>query len=51
MCLRRGLGDSVGGSTPGKGIMGLKVILCDDIVDLPGNKVRVIPATDIGFFR
>ncbi|KAI0232022.1 Protein FAM8A1 [Lamellibrachia satsuma] len=49
MCLRQGLGNSVGGSTPGKGIMGLKVILCDDIVDLPGNKVRIIPATDIGF--
>lgn len=38
-----------GGSTPGKKIMGLRVISCYEIQELPGDRVKVTPAGNIGF--
>lgn len=51
LCLRRGVGGMVGGTTPGKGIMKLRVVSCEDIIILPDNKIRVIPAGDIGLWN
>ncbi|XP_064597256.1 protein FAM8A1-like isoform X2 [Liolophura sinensis] len=50
LCLRRGIG-VVGGSTPGKRILGLCVVSCQDVVDLGNGKVRVRPAENIGLKR
>lgn len=41
---------SSGGSTPGKKIMGLRVVSCSSIQDLPDNRILVTPAQDIGFW-
>ncbi|ELT92564.1 hypothetical protein CAPTEDRAFT_92599, partial [Capitella teleta] len=49
LCLRRGIAGMVGGTTPGKRMMGLKVVSCIEVVSLGGNRVRVTPAQDIGF--
>ena len=51
LCLRRGIAGMVGGTTPGKRMMGLKVVSCDDVVSLGGTRVRIIPAGDIGFCK
>lgn len=51
LCLRRGVGGQVGGTTPGKRVFGLRVVSVEDIMDLPDNKVRVIPASDIGIWK
>ena len=52
VCLARAAGPNrgVGGSTPGKAIMGLKVISCTQLDDLGNGTIRVVPAGDIGFF-
>ncbi|KAL8563039.1 hypothetical protein ACOMHN_064946 [Nucella lapillus] len=50
MCLRRGIG-MTGGSTPGKRLMGLRVVSCSDLQDLGNNRVLVTPASNIGWFR
>ena len=39
-----------GGSTPGKKIMGLRVVSCMSIQDLPDGRILVSPAQDIGFW-
>lgn len=51
MCLARSpTANRVGGATPGKALLGLKVISCNEIVALGnGTTVRVTPARDIGF--
>merc|ERR1719334_267073 len=36
-------------TTPGKVIMGLKVVKCKQIFPLGMNRVKVLPATDLGF--
>ncbi|XP_076826329.1 protein FAM8A1 [Brachyhypopomus gauderio] len=36
-----------GGATPGKLLLGLRVITCDTSVLLQPNRVRVVPATDV----
>lgn len=50
LCLRQGIG-TVGGSTPGKRLMGLKVLFCTNLQDLGSDRVLVAPAGDIGWFR
>ncbi|KAG8225824.1 hypothetical protein J437_LFUL005631 [Ladona fulva] len=61
MCICRGSAGRPGGATPGKSIMGLRVVLSEHIVavnnsDLPppirreGVFVRVIPGGDLGFW-
>ncbi|OPL21130.1 hypothetical protein AM593_06610, partial [Mytilus galloprovincialis] len=47
-CLRKGMG-SPGGATPGKRLLGMVVVSCENIMDLGNGKVLVIPAEDIGF--
>lgn len=49
MCLRRGIG-MIGGATPGKRLMGLRVVSCTDLQDLGNNRVLVAPASNIGWF-
>ncbi|KAK7485636.1 hypothetical protein BaRGS_00023085 [Batillaria attramentaria] len=48
LCLRRGIG-AIGGSTPGKRLLGLRVISCHDIQDLDNDRILVTPASDIGW--
>lgn len=47
-CLRKGIGIQ-GGATPGKRLLGMSVVSCENIVDMGNGKVYVIPAGDIGF--
>ncbi|XP_076083483.1 protein FAM8A1-like [Mytilus galloprovincialis] len=49
-CLRKGMG-SPGGATPGKRLLGMVVVSCENIMDLGNGKVLVIPAEDIGFIN
>ncbi|KAJ8321786.1 hypothetical protein KUTeg_000257 [Tegillarca granosa] len=49
LCLRKGPEGIVGGATPGKRVLGLKVVSCEEIVDLRNGKLLVIPAHNIGF--
>ena len=53
MCLQHGIAGQIGGTTPGKRIMGIKVVMCDRIVvsAQDNNKVVVTPAKDIGFTK
>ena len=37
-----------GGATPGKVILGLKVVRCHQITPLGLNRVRIVPASDLG---
>ncbi|OWF45174.1 protein FAM8A1-like [Mizuhopecten yessoensis] len=50
LCIRQGYG-SVGGATPGKRILGLKVVSCEEVI-VPANfrngRVIVIPAQNVG---
>jgi len=48
ICLHRGT-VGIGGATPGKNIMGIKVVSCESVLDLGNNRVHVQPARDIGF--
>ncbi|XP_013395742.1 protein FAM8A1-like [Lingula anatina] len=50
MCLRGGRRNR-GAASPGKRMMRLKVVSCDDVVDLPDGKVRVTPARNIGLLN
>ena len=38
-----------GGATPGKLIMGLKIVRCTQVLPLGLNRVQVNPASDMGF--
>lgn len=50
LCLARSTGaNHVGGATPGKALMGLRVISCTHLEDLGNGTIRVTPAQDIGF--
>ncbi|CAG2256621.1 unnamed protein product [Mytilus edulis] len=49
-CLRKGMG-SPGGATPGKRLLGMVVVSCENIMDLGNGIVLVIPAEDIGFIN
>ncbi|XP_055955223.1 protein FAM8A1 isoform X1 [Patella vulgata] len=48
LCLRHGIG-TVGGATPGKRLLGLKLISGEQIVDQGNGTVLVSPATDVGW--
>ncbi|GLH13386.1 hypothetical protein R5R35_007427 [Gryllus longicercus] len=50
--IRRGQGGQVGGATPGKLIMGIRVVLCERVTAVEGrppDTVLVYPATDLGW--
>lgn len=50
-----GLSGSVGGATPGKYLMGLSAIASDSVTtivtDVEGEKVRIMPGGNLGFWR
>lgn len=50
LCLCKGLGGAVGGATPGKRMLGLKVVSCLHVAPQAHGRVIVCPAKDIGFF-
>ncbi|XP_076326078.1 protein FAM8A1 [Tachypleus tridentatus] len=47
ICLHHGSGVP-GGATPGKSVFGLRVVSCQIIEELGNDRIRVIPAGDIG---
>ena len=53
--LMGGLSGSVGGATPGKYLMGLSAIASDSVTtivtDVEGEKVRIMPGGNLGFWR
>ena len=49
LCTHRGPLGMPGGATPGKMIMGLKVVKCTHILPLGLNRVQITPASDLGF--
>jgi len=48
LCTHRGPPGMPGGATPGKVIMGLKIIRCNQVMSLGANRVRIVPASDLG---
>jgi uncharacterized RDD family membrane protein YckC len=49
--LQRGIGGHVGGATPGKTMMGIRVVLCTKVIHIDGRPVDVVtvyPGTDLG---
>lgn len=51
LCLRKGVGGIPGGTTPGKRMLGIKVVLCEEITDLENGWINIIPAADIGWWN
>ncbi|CAL4084097.1 unnamed protein product, partial [Meganyctiphanes norvegica] len=50
LCLHRGSGGS-GGATPGKKLLGLRVVRCEWAAPTLGERALVFPSTDLGFGR
>nr|XP_022310141.1 protein FAM8A1-like [Crassostrea virginica] len=50
LCLCKGIGGVVGGATPGKRMLGLKVVSCVHVTPHTNGRILVCPAKDIGFF-
>nr|XP_027231303.1 protein FAM8A1-like [Penaeus vannamei]XP_027231304.1 protein FAM8A1-like [Penaeus vannamei] len=50
LCLHRGSGGT-GGATPGKKLIGLKVVRCEWVVPTLGEQALVFPASDLGLSR
>lgn len=50
LCTHRGPLGMPGGATPGKVIMGLKIIKADQVLSLGVNRIRVVPGSDLGIF-
>lgn len=50
LCTHRGPLGMPGGATPGKVIMGLKIVKAEQVISLGLNRVRVTPASDLGMF-
>lgn len=49
-CLARAQGPNrLGGASPGKNLMGLKVVSCTSVEDMGNGTIRVSPARDIGY--
>lgn len=48
LCTHRGPPGMPGGATPGKVIMGLKIVRCNQVLPLGGARVRIVPASDLG---
>lgn len=47
------MGTRLGGSTPGKALLGIRVVLCERVTEIEGQPpeiVKVYPGTDPGFF-
>ncbi|RWS26831.1 protein FAM8A1-like protein [Leptotrombidium deliense] len=51
LCRRRNHNSRPGGATPGKMILGLRVVSCSQINELPNGTVQILPAEDIGVWR
>ena len=51
LCLRHGYAGSIGGATPGKKIMQLRVISYNNITDLRNGHILVTGERDPGFFK
>ncbi len=49
--LRYGLGNTVGGATPGKYCMGLRVVSCDRVQGLGGNKALVVSPENLTYLQ
>ena len=53
--LMGGLHGSIGGATPGKYFMGLSAVATDHITtvatDVDGERVRIVPGGNLGFWR
>ena len=49
LCIHRGPLGVPGGGTPGKLLLGLKVVRCSHVTPLTPNTVQVNPASDLGF--
>jgi len=47
-CTFRGQRGGIGGATPGKIVMGLKIVKCDQVVSLGGNRVLTVPGGNLG---
>ncbi|XP_023319896.1 protein FAM8A1 [Eurytemora carolleeae] len=50
LCTHRGQRGMIGGATPGKVIMGLKIVKCEQIVAVGGSRVVVIPGDNLGIW-
>ncbi|KAL5015450.1 hypothetical protein ScPMuIL_009720 [Solemya velum] len=50
LCLRHGYAGAVGGATPGKRMMGMKVVSCTEIIEQGNGQILVTPAQNIGLF-
>jgi len=50
LCTRRGQGGTVGGATPGKVVLGLKIVKCEQVVSLGANRVLVSPGNNMGIW-
>lgn len=50
LCLHRGSGGA-GGATPGKKIVGLRVVFCEWVAPTAADQALVYPATDLGLAR
>uniref|UniRef100_T1IKK7 RDD domain-containing protein n=1 Tax=Strigamia maritima TaxID=126957 RepID=T1IKK7_STRMM len=48
MCIHRGT-PTAGGATPGKSLLGLKVVSCSRVQELGNGVIRVQPGGDLGF--
>lgn len=48
MCTHRGQRGTIGGATPGKVMMGLKIVKCDQVIPLGGMRVLVTPGNNLG---
>jgi len=51
LCIKQGYAGVVGGATPGKKIMHLKVISFEDIRETGNRNIAVTGARDPGFFK
>jgi len=50
MCTHRGQRGMIGGATPGKVMMGLKIVKCDQVVPIGGMRVLVAPGNNLGIW-
>ncbi|KAK4318912.1 hypothetical protein Pmani_010104 [Petrolisthes manimaculis] len=51
LCLHRGTGGGVGGATPGKKMVGLRVVRCQWLAPTTPDQALIYPATDLGLCR
>ncbi|XP_060589351.1 protein FAM8A1-like [Ruditapes philippinarum] len=51
MCLRQGFAGAIGGATPGKKIMQLRVVSFSEITNIRNGHILVVGASDPGFFN